>query len=51
MVEYKYLSWDKTTKVEKVIKELNELAKDGWEVVSHSQTDYGMSVILEKFMG
>lgn len=50
MIEYKYLTFDNAEKVENITKKLNELAEDGWELISHSHSHYGMSVFLEKFI-
>jgi hypothetical protein len=51
MVEYKYISYEANKKVDEIIKELEDLAAQGWELKSHSHSGYGMSVILERFKG
>ena len=51
MEKYKYISWEWNKKMEDIMKELTELAKEGWELDSHCQNENGMSVILERFMG
>jgi hypothetical protein len=48
MKEYKYLSFEKEKRVDVIMKAVSEMQKDGWEIVSHTQSEYGMSVILER---
>jgi hypothetical protein len=45
---YRYESWDKDIPVNDVLIKLDKLGEDDWEVVSHSHSPYGMSVILKK---
>lgn len=50
MMEYKYISWQADTPMTAVESDLNRLGEDGWELISHAQTVYGMSVFLRRLM-
>ncbi len=45
---HKYEHWNANTPINDILIELDNFAKKGWEVVSHSQNIHGMSVILKK---
>jgi len=45
-MKYKFVSWDKSARLEEVAKALE--THKGWEVVSHSHSTYGLSVLLRK---
>lgn len=45
---YRYLRWEKDTPVEEIMEEVTELSKDGWKIISHSQTVHGMSIIFSR---
>jgi hypothetical protein len=48
MIEYKYLNYPPSKQVEDILKELEKLFnEEGWSLVSHSHSQYGMSIILE----
>ena len=52
-MKYKYKSWDRNIEVENITKEIEEICKvdpwgDRWEVLSHSHSSYGMSIIFKK---
>jgi hypothetical protein len=49
MKEYKYLSFEKEQRMEIIMEAIKKMATEGWEIVSHSHSQYGVSFILEKF--
>jgi hypothetical protein len=45
---YSYAIWVPNENMDKVLEDLEELYKKGWEVISHSQGSYGMTVLLKR---
>lgn len=45
---YRFEDWSGETRIDEAMERLGQLYKEGWEVVSHAQNAYGMSVILKR---
>lgn len=45
---YDYVTWPPYEEMNKVVEDLENFYKEGWEIVSHAQGGFGISVILKR---
>ena len=50
IIKYRYKHWEAQRSIDTIIAEMEAITLDGWELVSHNQSQYGMSVIFRKHL-